>query len=432
MHEAMRALADSTREWAGRRWRLLGRRAQGWGTNGILAIGVAIVLLAAVVVTAVYMGQGPSVVAITSPTSSPPHSPSQSTSRSPTPTPTIETAAVQTPPDRPSVPPHLMTASPTPLPSIPPGSVRAPFTAIADCDHADSHHAVGEGRLYIRCGVDPTGTGTSLSYILGVDAASGRVVFKQYDAKAGYLYHLAAVDHGLWISSYDMRPASLWESRDVERWDEATGERYFHMDNWVVAADGLGYIWATHYPELSGDGSVLKIDPATANWTELPFPYRDLFVGCGSLWGVGGTDGTSARLDPDTGAPIQTIANIAAQDGIVEIEGRCWTYDSGHLFEIGTDPIDDGWPPLSETPNDQGPHVLRLGSTLWWLQNWGRGGYSTMQRIDPARGERVGEVWAIDSSYTWNLFEAGGHLWSTQDDDSGGGLIRYDLPLDPL
>jgi hypothetical protein len=311
---------------------------------------------------------------------------------------------------------------------------------------------VSGNTVYAECPThDPDGLET-----IAIDAINGKVVHKYVLGEYGGL----EIDNGLWYSNFRYggctSPCESY-AQSVYRTDADSGEVTFTLKDWVIADDGLGYVWAR--PADSSTATALKIDPVTTATSQIPWTYGDLTVACGSLWGFSyhldpidsPKSTTITRVDPDTGVALATFT----ENGRVVLDSvqgpdACWAEDYFKTADANTvSPGPEPTPPdtyqfvriglsgvearskMFAGDTGFGDNIVQLDGTFW--RNYP--GLDTcryaneVQRLDPATWQVVGPVWCTGGLAT--VFTAADHVWEL-DYDAGLGLAELDIPLGPL
>jgi hypothetical protein len=412
--------------WASARPTAVERHAASltWATRGVIG-GSGALLLAAVLVAGLALvaphtkpaapSAAPVTAATTSPlaTSSPTLLPTSDDSMQATLDPsgaTFPPFPSETPTESPSpMPSEWPTPVPTPTPAPPPGTTVAKVTITTSCQAAGDDYetrAASGTTFYAQCVDDPDGSAGTL---YAIDTRTGNVAARYQSVWGAF-----AVDHGVWVTTprneYDI--ASIYE---ISRIDISTGRQTFHLAGWRGVADGLGYIWAV---PSEADKKAMRIDPVTAARTVIAWPYRNLNIACGSLWGFDSAG--LHRVDPMTGALLSTIPDSSGIDELVEVDGRCWGMSNSRIVRIGTSAVEFRGPVVAAD------RIEGFGGTLWGVK--GSGYWTKLQRIDPATGQLVGQTWAIPSAMS--IWEAGGYVWFDRVDNLM--VCRLDVPLEPL
>ena len=431
-----RTWAAGTPAWIARRW-----PSTTWMTRGLLstagALGLVVVLVAAVVL-------GPlSSRRATAATPSPSDWDLAAGLKHASPTPdrpydTLGPISTWTfPPTLPPTP----APTPTPGPTAPQGTRLAHILATADCqNYPGQGEIVVENTIYATCGL-------GLGNVSAFDATTGRKLADYiYDVRPeGMTAAHLAIDNGVWFSTVPIGSACgancpAWTPRVRRMYMGSSRAITFTLDGWVVAGDGLGYVWAKR-PNASGP-TQMKIDPATTKTSQIPWAYPEVEIACGALWGATADRATVARVDPASGDVLATFAVPGGLKSLHQTQDGCWSvqgasYGPGHderFVKIGPSGIESGSPAF--TISDFGS-LLIVGSTFWIASfkyssepdNW-----VLLQRVDPSTWQRVGPVWAVPLGFgdpRW-AFAAGGAMWIQSSTEYGGDLLRVDVPLGPL
>jgi hypothetical protein len=383
--------------------------------------------------------------------------------------------ATNTPPGS----PDLWTEEPSVFPSEAPSTpaptqltgTRAPrVLSKLDCTLMDYSarqlRVVSGGVIYLSC---ETGLALpdDLTEIRAFNATTGKLVGTYRYSTGGVISELA-VDQGIWVSSAAVPEACPDTgcppfNPTVYKMDPASRKVTFTLPGWWLVGDGGGYIWAESYALHV----LMRIDPATNQTSQIPWPYARTEFSCGMVWGLDATTDSGqaatklARVDPASGDASQTYTvpgDIVSlhQDG----EG-CWgvTMVPETVASASPAPSPTGgqrgtyryfridasgvhYPGLAYPTDANGGHLVLLDTTAWMSWAGGYDSWTSLQRLDPATGQLVGPTWALQTDpdvqecgggYDMaDVFEAGGSLWLPAGVDCLDDVWRLDIPLDPL
>ena len=320
-----------------------------------------------------------------------------------------------------STPDDMPTAPSTPTPTLPPGLVLAKADLSIKCGSTDlgNFPMVYGDTIYVDC-PDYGEHGA----ILVVDATTGRVA---KTLNLSRLADLQAVDHGVWVDWSRACVAGSSCPAYLERLDPETGRVTLHLDDHLIAAAGLGYVWTGASP-----GSMTRIDTTTLAMTTIPFPYTPV-VACGSLLGYDG-DGYH-RLDPTTGARLADVADSKGVSVPTDVNGQCWgivtdnAQRRAQFVRMGQTAIDYRGPWIS---GSRYAPDLRIMGNAFWLTESASADYELyrLQQIDPATGKLLGTAWAVPGFLT-EVVAAGGRIWR-MDDGYTYTLQRLNISSEPL
>ena len=308
----------------------------------------------------------------------------------------------------------------TPAPTLPPGLVLARADVSIKCGSTDlgNYLMVSDGLIYVDC-PDYGQHGA----ILKVNPTTAKVTKA---LKLSRLGDLRAVDHGIWVD-WSRACAQSGCVGYLERLDPATGQVTLHLDDHVIAAAGLGYVWVFESP-----GIATRIDTTTLARTTIPLPYQPE-VACDSLFGVDG-DGYH-RLDPATGALLADIADSKGVSHLTDVNGQCWgivtdvAQPRAQFVRIGQTAVDYRGAWISG-PN-YAPDVYILGDGFWLTESVPGGDeLYRLQQVDPTTGQPLGTAWAV-SGIPSELAAAGGRIW-WMNDLHNYELERLNISSDPL
>lgn len=167
---------------------------------------------------------------------------------------------------------------------------------------------------------------------------------------------------------------------------------------------GLGSAWAAAPNESSEGGSVIRIDPATAEiQAEIPVDHlpgwnwgsAGMAVGLGDVWI---TSAAAARDgDPSNGCCIATVERIDAATNTVAA-----SFDAGPGY---------------------GEDIWIEGDEVWVLRRDPEGDGNAMSavRIDPETGDILTEI-AVPLVWSQSILVSGGDLYVFGDDDGSDGI----------
>ena len=328
---------------------------------------------------------------------------------------------------------------PPPTPTLPPNGRRPKSVKTVECyEFQDQGAPVVDGNLiYVDCGLGSGGAET-----VAVDASTGKVVSKfkfDGDGYAGWL----APEGGIWFSGTAWGACvagySCPRPAYISKYDKTLKRVTVTVKGWILAGHGSGYVWGV----ADGASTVLRIDAASGKYTQIPWSYGDLETACGALWGVkrapSGTT-TLTRVDPDTGAALDSFTEEGSLSGLAQHANGCWAVAAGVTADV-----DEVAPPSLGVPAPEDGHhrFVQIGpdgvdyrsptfnSDLEMLDGtfWTTYGapYSDLmiQRIDPSTWSSSGPVWVVEGISPH--FAAGGFVWFFNDD--GYLLVRSDISL---
>jgi hypothetical protein len=260
--------------------------------------------------------------------------------------------------------------------------------------------------------------------ILVVDATTAKVM---KTLNLSRLADLRAVEHGIWVDWSRACPQGSSCVAYLDRLDLATGRVTLHLDDHLIAAAGLGYVWTG-----ASAGSLTRIDTTTLAMATMPFSYTPV-VACGSLFGLDG-DGYH-RLDPATGARLADIADSKGVWDLTDVNGQCWgiaTDDAqrrAQFVRIGQTAVDYRGPWIAGPK--YAPTLLIMGDGSWLTESVSTDNeLYRLQQVDPATGKLLGTAWAVPGSLA-EVVAAGGRIWR-MDDGYTYTLQRLNISSDPL
>jgi hypothetical protein len=324
-------------------------------------------------------------------------------------------------------------------PIAPAGTSRAHVLATGDCPGFDGQRrpVVSGNTIYAICASNP------LTAIRAIDATTGRTIATyEITDPPGQIAAALAVDSGLWYSTG--RAGACVEGScptlisRVTRLDLASRQVTFSLDGYLLAGDGLGYVWASPY---STSQTLMKIDPVTLKTSTIPWHYGAVEIACGSLWGLNlsGTwpdpqSTTITRVDPATGSVLATFTEPGVVSGLQQTPAGCWAVDylgakagpdggqthSHRYLNVGSSSIESRSPVFA---GSAGNSSLTILDGTFWI-NWTEGEFNLLQRLDPASWQRVGPAWVLPE-YWCSVIAAGGAIWVQRDLT----LERLDIPL---
>jgi hypothetical protein len=296
---------------------------------------------------------------------------------------------------------------------------------------------VSGNTIYAICASNP------LTAIRAIDATTGHTIATyQITDPPDQIADALAVDFGLWYSTGRVGACVQGScpalTRRVTRLDLASGHVTFSLDGYLLAGDGLGYVWAS--PDSTSQ-TLMKIDPVTLKTSTIPWHYGAVEIACGSLWGLnlsGRADPQSTtitRVDPATGNVLATFTEPGEVSRLRQAPDGCWTVDylgaqagpaggqtySHRYLKVGSSSIESRSPVFSGS----GSQLTILDGAFWI--NWTEGESSLLQRLDPALWQRVGPAWVLPEN-SYPVIAAGGAIWAQTDTY----LDRLEIPLGAL
>jgi len=182
---------------------------------------------------------------------------------------------------------------------------------------------------------------------------------------------------------------------------------------------GLDAVWVP----LCGDGSLARIDPASANVTRTPVPGLSsaggaIAVGVGSVWLLADDKGALLRIDPDGGLPV---ADAYLPDGTSALAfgaGALWAAVPPANLVLRINPYTN----LVEEriAVSQEPMALTVGEGAVWVVAAGNG---SVVRIDPKTNRVVATIDAGAAGAGSAIAAGEGGVWVRA---SGLPLLRID------
>jgi hypothetical protein len=329
--------------------------------------------------------------------------------------------------------------APTPLPTTPPGTRQPKVLANPRCS-AVGGYAIGGNTIYASCVTDG---GAGLTEIRAFNATTGAAIATYSVPVAGVeAVSTIEADNGIWYTAEPpgacVWPCPVWTPQ-VAKMNPSTKRVVFTLSGWSLAGHGLGFIWATR--TQSGSVQALaKIDPVTNQTLQIPFAFAEVEVACGSLWGLTHTldpvTTTLTRVDPTTGAILDSFTEPAQVHGLTETPQGCWATEAGGRFvRVGDSGIEERSPVLRGMPTF-------LADSFWMHWSDGFETWDYLQRLDPITWQPSGAIYSIKlrvgGTYSYHAdyagaFAAGNSVWAvTATAQVGDDYWRLDIPLAPL
>jgi YVTN family beta-propeller protein len=272
----------------------------------------------------------------------------------------------------------------------------------------------GDGGDAVDAESDTTTTTTTTTSATGLPA--GLDVTDQIDLGPGPDGVVFDEDGQMWVAAIGDGAGAgdrLWR---VDPADPGSAEGYDRGKDPLAVTFAEGHVWVT----MRLEGTTLRIDPSTGEPVEggvIPTPGQPEWVsaGAGSIWVAAGTDDASTvyRIDPATNTVVAQSETITAADAVVvDDQGRVWISYGANMvgqFDMDLNPV--GEPIIV----GEDPDALALGAGSIWVCNRGEG---TVSRIDPDNRAVVDTIQvggapaaiAVDGTRVWVADRNGGRL----------------------